>query len=264
MQARHDILDRRDSMRNPFAGSVALHAAVFVSAFVYSWLPISSVVQWGDPNSLGGGSVSITPVSKIPLPSRAGRKNPLANDTESQVPAPPPQQRRKRPAAAAVEPEAIPIQSRKPAKRTAPRAKPRSGALADVPRENQLYSEGGAAASSEMFGSTSGGGGVGVGAGNPFGNRFGYYVQILREKVAGAWNTNQVDPRLQTAPVVIVTFDIRRNGQAENVRFLQRSGHSTLDYSAQRAILDASPFPPLPEGFNRDTARIEFWFELKR
>ena len=265
MVARHDILDRQESMRNPLLSSCVLHVAVFVSAFAYNWLPLSDIVQWGDPNSLGGGSVAITPVSKIPIPPRSGRKNPLANDTESQVPAPPPQAKPQRTAAPKEEPEAIALQSRKPARKTPARqSRPRSGSLADVPRENQLYSEGGAAASSDMFGSTSGSGGVGVGQGNPFGNRFGYYVQILREKVAAAWNTNQVDARLQTAPVVIVTFDIKSNGQVENVRFLQRSGHSTLDYSAQRAILDASPFPPLPAGFDRDMARIEFWFELKR
>ncbi len=77
-------------------------------------------------------------------------------------------------------------------------------------------------------------------------------MALLRQKVAQAWNTGQVDPRLQTAPIIIVTFEILRNGAADNVRFLQRSGNSTLDFSCQRAILDASPFPPLPAGFERD------------
>jgi hypothetical protein len=30
----------------------------------------------------------------------------------------------------------------------------------------------------------------------------------------------------------------------------------------RRAILDASPFPPIPDG--RDSAKVEFTFELKR
>ena len=44
----------------------------------------------------------------------------------------------------------------------------------------------------------------------------------------------------------------------------QRSGILTLDNSAQRAILNAAPFPPLPAGFDRDAAQIEFRFQLKR
>ncbi len=264
MAARHDILDRPESLRNPFLGSMLLHATVLAAAVVYNWLPVSQVVPWGDPNSLGGAAVTITPVSKIPLPRRGGRVNPVANDTQSRVPAPPPQVKQQS-RAAAEEPDAIPIKSRKPVRRT-PARRPRRqvASNATVPRENQLYSSGGAAANTPMYGSTSGGGGVGVGTGNPFGTRFGYYVQILRQKVAAAWNTTQVDPRLRSAPVVIITFEILRDGSVRNLRFLQRSGHSTLDYSAQRAILDASPFPPLPAGFERNAARIEFWFELKR
>ena len=105
---------------------------------------------------------------------------------------------------------------------------------------------------------------MGVGAGNPMGSRFGYYVDILQRKVAEHWDTGQVDPRLQTAPTVVVSFEILRDGSTRNVRFLQRSGHASLDFSAQRAILDASPFPPLPAGFERNVVRVEFHFELQR
>jgi len=265
MAAQHDILDRQESLRAPVLFSVGFHGAVVGALIIYALLPISQVVQWGDPNSLGGGSVTIEAVSKIPIPARSGRVNPVANDTESRVPSPPPQVKPQARDTAEDEAEAIPIDAKKPAKRAPRRARRVSPSRASVPKENQLYSSSGAAATTPMFGSTSaGGGGVGVGGGNPFGNRFGAYVGILRQKVAQAWNTGQVDPRLQTAPTIIVTFDILRNGQAENVRFLQRSGNSTLDFSCQRAVLDASPFPPLPAGFERNSARIEFWFQLKR
>jgi TonB family protein len=103
---------------------------------------------------------------------------------------------------------------------------------------------------------------VGTGAGGPFGNRFGYYEQLLRERVARNWRTEEV--RQASAPTVIVMFEIVRNGSIRNVRLLQRSGIPTLDYSCQRAIESSAPFPPLPQGFERDTAVIEFWFQLKR
>jgi hypothetical protein len=29
-------------------------------------------------------------------------------------------------------------------------------------------------------------------------------------------------------------------------------------------VIDASPLPALPAGFERDSANIEFWFQLKK
>ncbi|HUO32554.1 MAG TPA: TonB family protein, partial [Bryobacteraceae bacterium] len=130
-------------------------------------------------------------------------------------------------------------------------------------RPNQLYSQAGQALVSPMMGQT-GSGGVGVGQGSPFGNRFGNYVMILRQRVAEKWQTNDVDQRIHTLPAAIVTFDLLRDGSARNVRVEQSSGNVALDFSAQRAILDASPFPPLPAGYEHNSATIEFWFELRR
>jgi outer membrane biosynthesis protein TonB len=49
-----------------------------------------------------------------------------------------------------------------------------------------------------------------------------------------------------------------------SVRITQRSGNPSLDFSAQRAILDAAPFQALPGQFQRNEVEIEFWFELRR
>jgi protein TonB len=109
-----------------------------------------------------------------------------------------------------------------------------------------------------------GSGGVGVGQGSPFGNRFGNYVMILRQRVAEKWHAGDVDPRIHTLPPAIVTFDLQRDGSVRNVHVAQTSGNPTLDYSAERAIYDASPFPGLPAAYERNAATIEFWFELRR
>jgi outer membrane biosynthesis protein TonB len=37
-----------------------------------------------------------------------------------------------------------------------------------------------------------------------------------------------------------------------------------MDTSAVRAIEEASPFPPLPEAFERNVANVEFKFRLRR
>jgi protein TonB len=109
-----------------------------------------------------------------------------------------------------------------------------------------------------------GSGGIGVGQGSPFGNRYGYYVDLLRQRVAQKWRTGDVDARIRTAPPAIVTFTIRRDGSVSSVRVVQTSGNLALDLSAQRAIAEAAPFPPLPTGYERNDVPIEFWFELKR
>jgi protein TonB len=258
-----DILDERESLKRPFYGSVALHMAVAGAIATYALLGNRTRVLWGDPSSLGGGAMTVGVVKQIPLPSRAGLVNPLANDTESSVPQAPPKpkpvERTPEP-----EPDAISLKSRSPQKKPAPKAASRDQfRVPGSERANQLSSSSGQALTSPMIGMT-GSGGIGVGSGSPFGARFGYYVDLLRQRVGEKWRTSDVDPRVQSAPPVVVTFTIHRNGSVSGVRVVQRSGNTVLDTSAQRAIYDAAPLPPLPAGFERDSATIEFWFQLRR
>ncbi len=261
MAVHHDILDDREPLGRFLPYSIGLHLALFAAVVSARWWQPGEVQPWGDPRSLGGGAVAITPVSRIPLPSRGGPENPVANDTDSRVPQPPkPEPRRQR----EPDPDAITIKGRaRTAQRQAIESRKRYRPP-ETDRPNQLYSEAGAAARSPLFGSTSGSSRVNVGSGSPFGARFGYYEALLRQRVAEKWRTADIDPRLESAPPVIVTFEILRNGTVRGLRLMQRSGNVVVDYSAQRAIVEASPFPPLPAGFDRDSAVIEFWFQLKR
>lgn len=258
-----DILDQADSLNKPLLGSVFLHAAVFGTLLLWGVALSGRHETWGDANSGGPGSIAISVVDKIPLPSRSGLVNPLANNTESAVPTPPPAAKPKK-LAPPEEPDAIPLKSRthpKPSELN--RSAANTWRAKQPDRPNQLYSTTGPALVSPMIGQT-GSGGVGIGQGSPFGNRFGNYVMILRQRVAEKWRTGDVDPRIHTLPAAIVTFDLMRDGSVRNVHVIQTSGNQTLDYSAQRAIYDASPFPALPAGYERNDATIEFWFELRR
>jgi periplasmic protein TonB len=263
MDSHIDILEQSDSLGKPFAGSIVLHVSLV--AFFAAYFLIGSRARdvWGSPNAGGGGlAINVGVVNKIPLPGRSGVINPLANDTESVVPQPPPKpekQERQVPE----EPDAVPLPGRTQPRKAQPPASPNKFRARQQDAPNQLYSSSGPALVSPMVGMT-GGSGVGVGPGTPFGNRFGAYVDILRQRVAEKWRTMDVDPRLKSAPPVIVTFALQRDGSARDVRIAQASGNSALDYSAQRAIYDASPFPPLPAGYDGSEARIEFWFQLKR
>ncbi|HTT64280.1 MAG TPA: energy transducer TonB [Bryobacteraceae bacterium] len=263
MPAHLDILDQPDALNKPLLGSVALHVAVFGTLILSGTVLSGPRETWGDANSGGPGSVAINVVNKIPLPSRSGIVNPLANDTQSAVPTPPPAAKPKK-MEPPEEPDAIPIKSRAhPKPSEVARSAANNWRAKQEYHPNQLYSATGPALVSPMIGQV-GSGGVGVGQGSPFGNRFGNYVMILRQRVAEKWHTGDVDPRIHTLPPAIVTFDLQRDGTVRNVRLVQGSGNQAADYSAQRAIYDASPFPPLPSAYERNEATIEFWFELRR
>jgi TonB family protein len=257
MSQHADILDERESLRNPLFVSILLHAGIVVLAVVYAAVS-PKVERWGDPQSLGGGAVGITPVERIPIQSRQGRINPVANDTESQVPSAPAKPQPKQ--AVKEDPKAIALKSRTPAK-PAPKSTPQKYSSIREPRPNQVYSSTGQAATSPMFSQAPGGGGVGSGSTSPFGNRFGYYEQLLRDRVARNWRSQDLDSTVRNP--VVVTFDILRSGNVQNVRVTRSSGNFAMDQSAQRAILLSNPFPALPAQYERDSATIEFWFRLQ-
>ena len=108
-----------------------------------------------------------------------------------------------------------------------------------------------------------GAGGIGVGPNSVLGGRYGAYADLVIQRVSEKWQTAGL-AGLHTAPMVVVTFDILRDGSVRNVQIAQRSGNNTLDYSAQRAVMDAAPFPQLPPGYERNEANVELRFQLQR
>jgi TonB family protein len=260
MAARADILEFREPLGKFFVGSLVLHAAIFGAAALYTYSESRGRATFGSAVA-GGGAVTVTPVSQINIPSLGGIPNPVASDTQSRVPAPPP---KPAPREKAPEPDrdAVAIKGRKraqtPSEVAASQQKYRPKG---ADREHQLYASGGQAMSSPMMSSTATGGGVGSGPSGSLGTRFGWYEQLLRERVARAWQNN---PQWQTPQPAIIIFELMRDGSVRNIRFLQRSGNYEFDTSAQRAIMQASPFPQLPQGFERSSAHIEFWFQAKR
>ena len=261
MQTHPDILDERDPLKHSLVGSVGMHAAIagLIAAY-YAAGGASRVERWGDPKSLGGGAVAITPVARIPLPARDGRLNPLANDTESQAPSPPKPQPKK--AQPPPDRDAVALKTKNATRAAKDRQSPQRYTPLKEPKPNQVYSSTGQALNSPMFSQAPGGGGVGSGSRSPFGYRFAWYEQLLRDTVARNWRSQELDARIQTR--VAVTFDILRNGSIQNVRVTTSSGNFALDQSAQRAILMSNPLRPLPPEFERDVATIEFWFGLQQ
>jgi len=257
MQQHADILDQQESLGGPFVQSVLLHAAIAGALILSSISYQHSRQVWGSANTAAGTAVAINSVKTIPLPSRAGKINPVANDTESQVPqAPKPEPKKE---AKVPDEDAIPLKSRLAKKQPRPEAAQRY--RAEPPPPNQVFSRDAPAAVSPMF-QKPGSGGVGVGPNSAFGNQFGAYADLVVQRVTQKWQTTGL-AGLQL-PMVVITFDIARDGTAKNAQIAQRSGNSTLDFSALRAVMDAGQFPPLPPAYGGSTAHVELQFQLQR
>jgi len=257
-----DILDQKESLRKPFTGAFLLHAAVIGGLVGYAWIG-SHRDSFGDPNA-GGLAVGIETVKTIPLP-HSGPENPVAHDTQSEVPQQPVKQEK-----AKKEPpppkDAIPLKSKnvkQPRAKIEARPQPKLKSFEDID-PNRIVAKQAPVVSNPMFSEASGAGRVGTGANTTLGTRFGEYSGRIQQLVSQKWRTTDVDQSIRTAPKVTVSFDIHRDGSISTPRIVQRSGITTLDFSAQRAILDAGPFPPLPQAFDRSSATFEIVFELKR
>lgn len=253
------VLDQPDRLGRFFLGAVGLHAAIIggllVSASLNSHRSSFGAMQ------AGGNAVGVEAVNMIPLVHH-GNPNPVANDTESEVPQTP----IKAPDRVKAEkppPDAIPLKLRKSKKKTAEVASARQRFRPlDELLPNQITSQSAPQVSNQAFSAVPGAGRLGTGPNTTLGDRFAGYADQIRQIVASKWRAGDV--RSQTAPIVIATFDLLRDGSIRNLQLLQRSGDSALDLSVQRAIADSAPFPPIPAGFDRDHASVEFWFELKR
>ena len=258
MSAHTDILDQQESLRKPFIQSALFHAAVFGLLIVSSISYTRNRESFGSTNTRLGEVGTVHPVA-IPLPSNPGRVNPVANPTESIVPQAPKPEPKKQ--VKETEPKAIPLHARLPEKLSPRQTSPQRYQPAPLP-PNQVVSSEAPAANSPMF-QKPGSGGIGVGENSVLGNRFGAYADRVIQLVSEKWQTSGLGA-IHTAPAVVVTFDIQRDGSVRNVQIAQRSGNGTLDVSAQRAVIDAAPFPPLPPGYDKSEARVELRFQLQR
>jgi TonB family protein len=255
-----DILDQPEPLNRAFLAALTLHVTLIAGMAIYGWVS-SHHESFGAPDA-GGGAIGIEAVKSIPL-LHSGEQNPVASDTESQVlqqPAKPVEREKEE----KVSPNAVALKMNKkrlPAFVASEKQRFRPYKEID---QNQVFAKQAPQVSNPLFSAMPGSGRIGTGANTTLGTRFSAYAQQIQQLVAQKWHTGDVAATVQTAPIVIASFDLMRDGSIRNPRIIQRSGISALDYSAQRAILEASPFPPIPQGFDKDSAHVEFTFELKR
>jgi TonB family protein len=94
--------------------------------------------------------------------------------------------------------------------------------------------------------------------------RFAYYLATIRNKIGSRWVPPQgVDAR--NRPIkTIVYFRVLRNGQIDQASIETTSGYAFFDQTAMRALLAATPLPPLPAGFTDNYLGVHFGFEFQQ
>lgn len=90
---------------------------------------------------------------------------------------------------------------------------------------------------------------------------FGYFLSAIERKVSDNWYSAVA--KSGNGLTCVVYFRLMRDGSVQDVRVEKGSGNDFFDRSAVRAVKSASPFPPLPRGFQEDFLGIHFTFVQK-
>jgi periplasmic protein TonB len=89
----------------------------------------------------------------------------------------------------------------------------------------------------------------------------GWYGAAVKAALESVWAKPYLEDAVGTASVV-VGFDIARDGTTRNLRIVQSSGIPSLDRSAMRAVIEASPLPAVPPAWTEDTIPVTMRFDL--
>ena len=72
------------------------------------------------------------------------------------------------------------------------------------------------------------------------------YLERMKTLVGTRW----VRPQAASGQPAIIYFVIERDGRVRDAKIETRSGNTGFDRAALRAVIEASPLPPLPFGYN--------------
>jgi protein TonB len=87
-----------------------------------------------------------------------------------------------------------------------------------------------------------------------------WYLRQVLQKVEEHWQRQGQSREPEHKPLLMV--EIQRDGSIRPPRVEKSSGNAFYDQAALRAIVEASPFPPLPQDWTKPSLRVMFRFEL--
>lgn len=266
----NDAVDRviveRAALERGFPGGLILsgaaHALLLASAFVVPLLlprepPLKVLDGFAVPLPPGGGGLT-NPEPPAPAPA-APEPAP-----QTLAPAPEPQAEPPKilkPPTEAPPKNRLPEPDAKPTrKKPTPEPRPQ---LSAAEREYTRGATGGAPRGTGRSSSTPGLEFGPPGAGVPGGtDAFGdWYLAGVQRKIWTIW-AQQV--RTDFRQPIAVLFTILADGSVADVRVIQSSGVPLLDLAAQRAVVSAAPFGPLPRDYGTNRYTIQGIFKPVR
>jgi periplasmic protein TonB len=261
-QAFPMLFEGRENLRRALVASAAFHAALLGALLGYGLFQFGRGAGWGNPLEQGSstrvGAVASLPGVPLPTPLQAtpntvANENPGLYQSEPVTPLPPEQ---------AVE---IPKFKDEIKPEEAKRINTRIQKQQLTPPANAVpFGENGHPAMSYSQTTTAAGEtGMAFGRGD-FGNRYGWYVDAVRNRVSGNWLLSTISPSLMAAPRAYVSFDIQRDGTVANVKVAQSSGNPDVDRSAVRAVIASSPLGPLPSDYSGSEVSVNCYFDFRR
>jgi TonB family protein len=82
------------------------------------------------------------------------------------------------------------------------------------------------------------------------------YLLDMRDRIIKNWNQNQ-----RTTGLVVMAYNIQRNGQITDIEVATSSGNPVLDLAAQRALVNTRMLAPLPAAFSGPRLPVRLRFE---
>jgi periplasmic protein TonB len=196
-----------------------------------------------------------------PLPGRAAAPAPAATQPAAPAPAPPKAPEPKEAHTVREVPKPTPKPKESPKKKEeAPTRSPAPSAPAGPPQDTPPpetpatgEAKGGGAGATGPTGVTAvlGGGDASL----------GFYGAAVKAALESAWMKPFLEDQGETYSAT-VSFVIARDGTARDVRIAESSGVPSLDRSAMRAVIEASPFPPIPPSWTGDSLPATMRFDL--
>lgn len=86
---------------------------------------------------------------------------------------------------------------------------------------------------------------------------YGPYIENMKRLIGTHWFRPQVVPGTATT----VYYEIERDGTVRNAKVETASGNGIADRAALRAVLEASPLPPLPFGYSGTYLGVHLTFK---
>ena len=234
-----------------------------------SLFPQDEVIVLGSGPGGGQGGDSIPVGLAQELSGGAGMYKPaLTPRPEAAPPPPPPPEPEQAAAAETSQPEEVFVRqtpSPRPKKKVPPRSTSsdppkKAPSPGVIPRKPDPGSGGRGGRAGESGGGFGGGSGVSIGTGTGQEGVDSWYVRQVEQRIGRNWLSASLGAIAR--PVrTIMSFEIQRGGEIENIRVDQSSGLRSVDLAAERAVRASHPLPPLPYELRNLRVRFVAYFD---